>query len=673
MFRRSRKACRPSDRSEVGRVGLGFASLFDMRRIVLMIGFIAWILSSSAVAGGNQCHGVFEPANPRRERAIEAAVQEKHEIASKISEIKGRLARYFGHEWQHPDSLSDAFAAREVLQGLERFGSLIDIQIVDTYVSVLEATQGKYEVRVPGFYIDLFMGQRPKSALFQERHWDWNIFINYFFNEASTFTFTKQTDLDYLRHILAEAQAQPSRRSLREVLEKANVSWTLKHLQHFPEIAAQLRVFSGTRSYRAIYQTFSQKVAKWRTEAEKTDAGRLLFQETINALRSFRSSNSIFDLLIFERYFELAQKHPHLTLSVSSETQMTDWKVFEGPLASGSIQNLTDFLFQNSHDAQAKAYLLRILNQMTLISRRVEGRGHWFMEVYEHARRTVDRKIPDIPAPEDFRTDLHLFTMVGDRAINYKDKENLGRMNPLSCPSIVEMVVRWNAKLGRPQSYIQESIPLSSFTHPTVSANPLLMQYLKSYFDTLKKNATISPEKIEESFRREASAPLARSTFFVFTRPGTNDLVAMVRLFDGGRLEFFNTHEHKHYNRGEELTYIERDFPHLRLPGREENLPIIELGRLLATPDAAGNSLGSIMNRVADYLYNQGRHGIVYMDGAEAAMTYYRRSGAAIVYTPEDLRISPHETPIWVLSASMGQIIHQFSPAKYSAVRLREN
>lgn len=558
--------------------------------------------------------------------------------AQELQSIRHRLERYFGQDLRKATPLSDAEAAGSLLNKMEKKkSSLSDLKILSIIVSIFESTQGQYEVRVPGFYVDLYTGIRPKSNFFQERHWDWNILDGYFFNTPMSLSLTKQQDIEYLEHIFITAQGFGGKATLREVLQAANHTWTVLKLEKFPSLSREYENYLSGKSYEELYNELKNKFQLWIQQGKAYKQVRA--EQVRSTLRAFRSSNSIFDLFILDKYFSLLValktregEEPFHTLP--TWLQLTDERVFEMGLPSGSIAYLTDFLFQNSHDVASKAYLQTILNEMRI--------GAPFPEQFLAAKARVDQALPVIQAPEVYATDLHIFS---------KRQEDSGYLSS----SIDHTRVFWNFRLGRVQTNIVEAHPTELHFKSTVGSEPHLRDYIKMYFDQFRKNGTYSLKEVNRDEKAELQSKLKDSVFFVFTKPGTDQMLVMTRLFDGTATK----------------TFIENEFPHVRLPGRDKGETILELGRLLAVDSVEAFSLEIIMARVAEYLSITQQQGRIYFDGNLVAMKRYRRLGAKVDFSPEDLRQKPEDTPLWIMSFSIDEFVQKFSKPVYQSVRVR--
>jgi hypothetical protein len=648
-----------------GLFTLGFALKHKGRIGMRKLFFIACLTFSNTVSAASLCKDLFVSSSVSvgAKAAFELAAKSDAEHKDRIEILKDRLSSYFRQEWKSPEPLSDAAAARSVITKLELYGSLTDLAILETYVRILELTPGKFEARGLGFYVDSKMGVRAKSTHFQERHWDWSVLDGYFFNSPSSLTFSKERDLAYLSHVLQTALAHQGKNSLRVILQEANRSWALDALKSDPALRTGYLAFEKGRSYGELLSEFIAKVRAWAAEAKTVEQKHVRYRRVQMALRAFGQANSSFDLYLLNNYFDLTRALQ--TTAFKEEwkppfwLQMTDWRVFEMGLPSGSIEYMSDFLFQNSHDMVAKIYLLRILTKMqTTVPRdllRIEdgtlaGNDPTLPSFYFsflEARERVDATIAKIVAPDIYESDLHIFSPNHQPGAGGAD-------------SLDHVLVQWNPTLGRLGANLVESFPVALNRNVTVASSPLLRGHVKRYFDNFRKDQTYTQKEIDIDENKELNAPLARSTFLVFTKPGRDQLLAMVRIYDGGLLD------------GEtQPIFIEQDFPQLQLPERSQGVPIYEMGRLIATPEVVANSLGLIMSRVGEYFKNTSGKGVVYMDGNRVATTYYRRLGANIVYGPEQLGLKPDATPLWILKASVSQIMHQFVKPRYESVQLR--
>lgn len=546
--------------------------------------------------------------------------------SEKIQDLQSRLIDYFRADWFKERPTSDAEAAKILLKKVERYGTDLDLDILRVYVQILQSTQGTYFVREPGFYIDMQMGERPKASHFQERHWDWNILEGYFFNSPSLLTFTKERDLSYLQHVLKTARSQARLKNLKYVLREANRSWVLEALEPHEKLLQEFLAFENGKNYSTLYANFSKKASALRPEA-------------LNFLEAFRSSNSVFDLYILNKYFDLTQKFPVGLWSPPKWLQLTDWRVFEMGLPTGSMDYVTDFLFQNSHDVNTKIYLLKILKEMeSLPPKNAEGFYFSFLE----ARKNLDGNITPIQAPPIYQTDVRIFS------VSHEPGEKKGSS------SLNEVQVFWNQTLGRLQADVVRSFPTSLDHNVTVGMNPQLRSYIKKYFNNYRNKKTYLPEEIDHFEAKELNSPLLKTTYISFTKPGSDQMLGMIRIFDA-------THS---------KSFIERDYG-LNFEERAMNEPIYELGRLIATSEVESKSFPFIMARVAEYFKNIGATGITYGDGNRAASTYYQQFGYKLVFTPEQLNIKGNSTPMWVFKQGVSDLIERFSKP-FETVHLRK-
>ena len=217
--------------------------------------------------------------------------------SEKIKSLEDKLKNYFQKEWSTADKLSDAYAARQLLLRLSARGTHLDLEIFNQYVEIFRACDEPYFVREPGFYVDLNMGSRPKTALFQERHFDWNIVDNYFFNSPTHLDFVKNKNLDYLKFVAQFAKQK--KQSMKKTLIEANSAWTTKDLANHPNILSAFQSYSANKSYPELYINLRRKTDHWIAQGQ-TEAIKKQRKEMVQfALDSFKNSNSIFDLYIF--------------------------------------------------------------------------------------------------------------------------------------------------------------------------------------------------------------------------------------------------------------------------------------------------------------------------------------------------------------------------------------
>jgi len=588
---------------------------------------------------------VFAFANPLCEGVYRPSESGQKSVLNK--DLERRLEVYFGEQWRSGGDLSDAQIAKDLFKKLNQRGTLLDLKFFDLYVSILESTSSRYDVRAPGFYIDLLMWFRPKSNFFQERHWDWSILDGYFFNAPLPVSIVKDQDFKYMQHILETAK-ELGRVSLREVLQKANHTWALKTISSTSKIGRLYNAYVENESYGQLSKKFRAKVKHWissgRNEKERKTRAKIAQHPAL----AYESSNSYLDLFIMNKYFDLINTYgvsnqywPHT--DIPKWLQLTDWRVYEMALPYASMEYMNDFLFQNSHDIKAKEYLLKILVEMEATPIKKYGDFNGFYFGFLEARAHVDQRIIENNANHRYQSDLHIFTK------RVQDADGIEAYDQIK--------VNWNPVFGRLQSNVVNYTMLKNDQLSTVSTDPQLRSNVNQYFDQLRKDKAFTAEEIDRDEQLELQAPLSNTTYLSFTRRGTERLLTMVRLFDGT------------VNK----TYIEREFPHIILPRGENGEKTFELGRLFSKSEVQINSVRPVMAMVAEYLKMANVSGEVYFDCSRGPMKYYLSLGAEIVYTPEQLKIGDGQTRLWVMKFSVSDIIRIFSKPSYRAVRLKNS
>lgn len=615
-------------------MGTVVAFCFSMVQSVRATFFLASLLSMLSAFASPLCEELYR-LSPKT-------------LKSDLSiKIEDRLEAYFGQQWHNGESLSDAKVAKEFFKKLKTHGSIMDLKFFDLYLSVRESTSGHYEVRAPGFYIDLLMGFRPKSNFFQERHWDWSILDGYFFNGPLPVSIVKEQDFQYMRHILKTA-LEMGKVTLREVLQQANHTWALKTIDAKSKLGWQYREFVKGKTYDLLFEKFRAKVEHWiksgRNENERKTRAKIAQASTL----SYKSSNSHLDLFIANKYFDLintygvsGQYWPHS--DIPKWLQLTDWRVYEMSLPYASMEYLNDFLFQNSHDIKAKEYLLRILYQMETTPVKKFGDFNGFFFGFLEAHAYIGQSVGEVKAPEHLQTDLHIFSKRRELVDGFETYD--------------QMRVNWNPVFSRPQANVVNHKILKSSELSTVETDPQLRSNVKQYFDQLRENKTFTEAEIARDENLELSAPLVNTTYLSFTMPGTERMLTLVRLFDG-------THD---------KTYIEREFPNITLPRGKDGEKTLELGRLLAKNEVEEKAIWPVMAMVAEYLKMANISGDVYFDCARGPMKYYKSLGAEIVHTPGQLNIEKGNTPVWVMKLSVADIIRIFSKPEYRSIKLKKS
>jgi hypothetical protein len=635
-----------------------------------------------------------------------------------LNGILNKLNQLFGPRWQEANNNYDHYSAQLILNQLTRFGTPVDIEIFDTYVSILLNTQGPFELREQGlFYIDQHLGERPKSTHFRELHWDWSIFIGYFSTTPSVLHFTKAEDLAYLQELLNQINQQKllkqTKLTLSEVLMRANRSWHFRHLQktepqlaktfksYFtqalptempPEVQAEVQTeirltqpteqptLTAKSTYTLRYFLFAKKVEAFKVKSQIKKHDAELNKKLDEALSYFKNSHSELDLYIFEKYFDLILQLPVSEALAQAQTdkklQLTHWQVFYHGLPFGSVEYFTDFLFQNSHDTAMKAHLLKILMTMQdLVDRNyleeIHDPKNAFFSTFTLARTYVENDIEQIPAAKIYESDLRIFTVNADLAVSTKSQGS--SMPRFAFPRYDEVLVSWNPFVSKLQANVIRSYSLQSENTPKVGGLKKLRDYFKMYFDTLRQNQTVPDEWINEFEREEMDSSLARSTIFAFTETHTEKLLALVRIFDGSQMEFYDSQDQWRYDHDDKRLPIKQAFPAISLPELQNFEHVLEIGRVLATKDIIANSYDTMMARIADYFNVRGMKGIIYLSSPAAMARYNQRKGASVVYTPEQLAKNPQDmNSVYILKITIDDFIKKFLRPEYDSVQLRE-
>lgn len=645
------------------------------RRLAIRILIASWTvvtLLSSPVSAALLCRQVHNLSTSvsRVERILgEARAQDTH-LVQDLEILRTRMVRYFQARKRQFDPFDvkvESEMAQAILQRLVEQGSAIDIEIFSTYFQIFEATEMNvvYSANQNG-YTPVGPEHRLQPS-FQTRHWGWTHLDSYFFDSPSITSFNKSRDLEYLKRVNSVARSGAIRRGLADVIREADRSWHLSHLEAFPTVREAFLGFENGRSYEKLKEVFQRQVEQWIGEGSNSpDLVATRKAAITSALSTFvwGKNGSSFDLFVFSKYFEVLQQHPKAKFAtwfdISEKKPRGDWYFDGDGLATGSVDFVIDYLLQKSHDSAAKAYLWHVLDRMHSLPH-----DESFARVFTQARRQVDREI-HFPAPEHYQADLHIFTLGGFYTSVGRD----GRAgHVLGHPTLNEVVVRWNSQVGHLEEVLVNRMDIQAKAETPVGENALVSKYLKQYFQVLEASGAYSPAQISQFQATELKIPMARTRFLVFTEPGTEHLMAMVRVFDGNPIRYFQ--EFRQANQiSQDQTNIELEY-RIALPARRSQQPVYELGRLYATDQTAANSLEVIMTRVADYLANTNGRGDVYMEASQARMLRFSRMGAQVVYRPEDLALSATDVPVWILKVPVAQILHQFDYNTYSTVRRR--
>lgn len=549
-----------------------------------------------------------------------------------------RLIRIFRSKWFRQNEHHDVFAAKYIVDKLEKFGSPVDYAIFDTYLKIIENSSGPFDLRNGGFYYDDMEAYRPKSNHFQHIHWDWTIFANYLFDNTRSVMLPRKWDLAYLTFVKETAIKMGSDKPLKTVLEQADHEWAQAVLQKDTHVLDQYAEFKMGRSHKQIYKSFLQRVTTWISEARTKELRTQRSSAAHDMLASFRNSTSVFDLMLMEKYFDLVVRYKvenrigDTYNMVPKWIHLNDTMALELGLAYGSLHYMTDFIFQNSHNLKVKKHLMDVLNLLDSFPLKSRYKVGDFFSSYNKAYFDIIESAPKAAPPVRFNKDLHIYS----RSLN---------PNEATVDSLEHTIVHWDEVVGHLQVKTVETYPVDRNKHATVRAHPQLKAYVEEYFELLRSQKIYSETETNRDEQAELNALLLDSTFFVFTPSERSKLISMARLFDGTNSK----------------TYIEAEFPHVKFPERETGGNIFEIGRLLSRIEASGENLEIILSRVAEHLYTKKVSGTIYFDVNRAVRALYlRKYKVEEVYTPEQLNIAPGATPVWIMKMSVEKFIESF-------------
>lgn len=697
--------------------------------------FLLVILQSSAMAA-RRCVDLF--ALPRQtsmflpEPAVESILQ--HEYADSFEDLKSRLKE---------PGIPPSFIKIEKL--LEPRQSHLDVSAMEALERMKWNVRGDLKIPPIAANPAEVGATRPDSPYFRLKHWDWNQLPDYFATKPSRMVFTRLRDLSYLRFALSIAESQHIRsepteysdydeykaypehadfpayspntpyrpkplHTMSQVAASIDHQWHLWHLrQILPEEAKKYEQWHEHSGYARL--TYPDRARAWTAEA-RTPAERAEREKFIRYSAEFRQHNRVssFDHYILERYFALVRDLDAAisteTMAVDTTTALTQWEALRDGLARGSLDYLEAFLDHNSHDTVRKAYLIRVLDEMHRTLKADPrsflslSKAQRFQNLYRDAFRRIEAATADIPAPPHVETDLHVFTVVGQRAEELTDRPM--PEGTIVDPVAVQIKVSWNPKLGKLESNIVKSIPLADADATVLEAMPELKPLVTAYFNRLRRQKnTWTAHQVQTNEDRELNALMLRSTFFVAMKPGefaVNELVAMSRIFYGGPRAITRSIQqqtgltgvlHKIFKTqgaslrqpslqkpvvvGHPETFVELDFPDLELPERKSNQPVWELGRLLTTSKAVANSSLGMVHFMSDYFLNMGERGMAYMDAGAGQKELYQAMGAREFENPKPLTSPGDYKPVWILNADLMLMKNHYGRKNYEAIRLREN
>lgn len=572
--------------------------------------------------------------------------QARHaEKIGQIRALEGRLDAYFFNYRQS----KEAVHAYGVFEKLKESKHDTNLEIFSVYLSVLENIYGSKKVQFDHSYDVAPWAELAKSDIFQERYWHWDRLYEYFFMAPLTIDLNRERDLAYLNHVAMTAKiSREEKQSLKDVLHQANHTWAQNQLSRFPEVRAEYNDYQKNKSMGQLYADLVSEFTKWYSRPMDKSVRQKRWVQTIDILETLRNSNSAFDLFVARKYLEmitlyLPDSEPASFLRPRANMQMTDWDMHIVGLPLGSFEVLNDFLHQNSYDYINKAYTVSVLNTMKLISPRLSGKPrHNFPTAYSISRKIIDKKITLEPAKAGYQSDLHLYTQSSNPELHTHN-------------SFKEAWVRWNPILGRPLvNTVSTYVPRNN--HLALEDVLQLSHYMNDYFARARTAKAFRSEEIDVDQQKEMSANVYDSTYFISTHPNTYLLIAMTRLMNV-------THT---------KSLVENEFPGVELPERKTGEEIREIGRLLATNAASGQSLRRIMSPVAQYLKFTNAKGVIYFTCGEAAKNLYTNFNAQIFRSPEQLKQSSGATPQWIMKYTVEDFIKEYLTPEYVTVQTRK-
>lgn len=559
--------------------------------------------------------------------------------------VRSRIENIFGGRYEKLDS----YRAHHILDDLMSYGSELDFTIFDLYLQIFESIPGSKRLLSTGAYYDIYsnVGVRVRSHLFQEQNWDLEKLYEYFFNVPLSLNFYRERDLDYLKHILSTSKQMAGEKTLARVLAQSNHSWAMKNLSPFPDIREEFERYQKDKTLAQLFSELKTNFHQWAEEPKLLKIRTARYEQINALLESLRiSRNSSFDLFIASKYLMATKLFVNSEglppdNNNSADSPVTHLGIASLTLAEGSFKGLNHVIFQNSHDYTMKGFFVKTLNKMISTGPQTRHFEHSnpFQHAYFEAHNSVYQAIPKIRPPDGYQTDLQLYT------------RNKGPLND----TYENIFVEWNPISGYPMATLNWSMSSHDARNLSVDSVPILQRYIESYFDHFRKKNTYHSEEIKRDKEAEWKSNLVNSSFFIFTLPHSVNLVTMVRLFDATKTK----------------TFIEREFQDIEIPERKKGEPIYEIGRLFATEEADGNSLGPIMARVAQHLKNTNAKGTIYLDANRAGMKYYSRRRAKVIYTPEQLNQPTGATPLWVMKYTVNEFIKEFLTNDYQTVKTR--
>lgn len=514
---------------------------------------------------------------------------------------------------------------------------------------------------------------RPRSPYLKPNE-TWDSLFDYFYNSPSALTVTRVEDLNYLRHVIGITESMSSSAGRQEILSRAHREWHLSRLSRFSQVREGFLRWEDQRSISRVLKDLETKIKRWSQRAGSTSKEKSArLSAAAKAFSKLKTFNSSFDLYLIDKYLSLllekgvsesdAQKQldPHL--------QLTDWRGFSSNLSQGSLDFIIDFAESASHDTELKAFLLAVLLKME--ASKVQHHNQSFTSAFESSRWHLESELEDLPAPEQYESNLSIFTLAGKHTLS-SNVDQAPLSMPFVSPMIAEIQVQWNTKLGRLEAWLANTMPLSKDL--SVKESPRLMNFLSRYFDYFRSLSSYKKSEIDQHLKYESRSSLARNTYIVFTRPEfPDDAVAMVKIFNGSHINFTNPHLQGSINRPDKmLSSIESLFPHLTFEERKQGVPIREIGRMLAHPkETKPHAFRILMARIADLLYSSGARGVTYFYGVERVKDHHVKEGAEIVYTPQELQLPSDTEDKWIMRMSVQELATKYFSQIFEAVRLR--
>lgn len=168
---------------------------------------------------------------------------------------------------------------------------------------------------------------------------------------------------------------------------------------------------------------------------------------------------------------------------------------------------------------------------------------------------------------------------------------------------------------------------------------------LEFVYSIYSERGTLPPDFIDHLRKRDRELEPQHSVFVTWTEPKTDQLKAVIRIYDASPETRLNE------DLGATRLPLERDFPNLVIPERKNGNPyLIEFGRLGKTSDVEGDGR-AILKAISDYVLGSHyssesaqnltlaskKEPVIYVGCSPIAARLYKKAGFDVAFTPDQV------------------------------------